>query len=45
MLSKIILAFTLVIAAFTMMVSASATPGDYPYSPGYEDAVYNRTGW
>jgi hypothetical protein len=45
MLSKITLAIALAIAAFTTIVPASAAPGDYPYSPGYEDMAYNRTGW
>jgi hypothetical protein len=45
MLSKIVLATALAIAAFTTIVPASATPGDYPYPSGYEDMAYNRSGW
>jgi hypothetical protein len=45
MLSKITLALALAITALTMIVPASAAPGDAPYSPGYEDGAYNRNGW
>ena len=44
MLSKITLALALAITAFTMIVPASAGPGDVPYN-GYEDGAYNRNGW
>lgn len=45
MLSKITLALALAITALTMSVPASAAPGDFPYSPSYEDGAYNRNGW
>jgi len=44
MLRKITLAFALAITAITMIVPASARPGDEPYG-GYEDGAYNRNGW
>jgi hypothetical protein len=44
MLRKITLAFALAITAVTMIVPASARPGDAPYG-GYEDGAYNRNGW
>jgi hypothetical protein len=45
MLSKITLALALAITAVSMIAPASARPNDYPYSPGYEDMAYNRSGW
>jgi hypothetical protein len=45
MLSRITLALALAITAFTMIVPASAAPGDAPYPSGYQDGAYNRTGW
>jgi hypothetical protein len=42
MLSKITLALALAIAAFTMLVPASAAPGEEPYA---SDNAYNRNGW
>jgi hypothetical protein len=45
MLTKITLAFALAITAFVTIAPASARPGDFPYSPGYEDMAYNRGGW
>jgi hypothetical protein len=45
MFSRITLALALAITAFTMIVPASAAPGDFPYAAGYEDGAYNRNGW
>ena len=44
MLSKVTLALALAITAITMSVPARALPGDYPYSPGYEDSADGRNG-
>jgi hypothetical protein len=45
MFSRITLALALAISAFTMIVPASAGPGDFPYAAGYQDGAYNRNGW
>jgi hypothetical protein len=45
MMTRITFVVALTIAAFTTIAPASAAPGDFPYSPGYEDMAYNRGGW
>jgi hypothetical protein len=39
MFSKTTSALALAITAITMSIPASGRPGDYPYSPGYEDGA------